>query len=200
MDELEVRAFPDAASFETWLSEHHATSSGVWVKMARSGTGIPSVTVDELVDAGLCWGWISGQRRSLDDTFYLQKYGRRRPRSLWSQVNVDKVAALTAAGRMRPPGQAEVDAAKSDGRWAAAYESQKNATTPPDLESALAADLGARQRFDSLTKSQRYSIIHPLLTAKTEKTRANRLAKAMANLSSNETHAGSADRSYELPP
>ncbi|WP_344316513.1 YdeI/OmpD-associated family protein [Acrocarpospora pleiomorpha] len=157
------------------------------------------MTVDELVDAGLCWGWISGQRRSFDDTFYLQKYVRRRPRSLWSQVNVDKVAALTAAGRMRPAGQAEVDAAISDGRWAAAYESQKNATTPPDLESALAANPGARQRFDFLTKSQRYSIIHPLLTAKTEKTRANRLAKAIATLSPNETNIGSAHRSYESP-
>ena len=114
--------------------------AGVWLKLAKANTGVPSMTSDEAVDVGLCYGWISGQRKGLDDVYYLQKYVPRRPRSRWSQVNVRKVEALTAAGRMRPSGIAEVEAAKADGRWDAAYESQKDATVPPDLAAALAAN------------------------------------------------------------
>ncbi len=103
---------------------------GVWLKIAKQGSGVPSLTSDEAVDVGLCYGWISGQRKSCDEIYYLQKYVPRRPRSRWSQVNVVKVGELTAAGRMRPSGVAEVEAAKSDGRWGAAYQSQRNATRP----------------------------------------------------------------------
>lgn len=117
-DEL---AFADAAAFDAWLAEHHGRADGIWIKMARKGSGVPSVTSDEAVDVGLCWGWVSSQRRPLDGTYYLQRYTRRRPRSRWSRVNVAKVEALTRAGRMRPPGQAEVEAAIADGRWDAAY-------------------------------------------------------------------------------
>ncbi|MCO4699145.1 hypothetical protein LRR80_05237 [Streptomyces sp. RO-S4] len=124
-DGLEVRAFPDAAAFEAWLAEHHSRREGMWVKVAKKASGIASVTEDELVDVGLCWGWISGQRRRLDDRYYLQKYGPRRPRSLWSRVNVEKVAALAAEGRMREPGLAEVRRAREDGRWDRAYASQR---------------------------------------------------------------------------
>jgi uncharacterized protein YdeI (YjbR/CyaY-like superfamily) len=116
-DGAPVEFFPSAAAFETWLEGHLDHVPGVWLKIAKAATGIPSLTSDEAVDVGLCFGWISGKRLGLDETYYLQKYVPRRTRSNWSDLNVRKVAALTAAGRMRPSGQAEVDAAKSDGRW-----------------------------------------------------------------------------------
>lgn len=119
--DLEVITFADAGAFEAWLAEHHGRQEGIWIKIAKKDSGVPSITSDEAVDVGLCYGWIASLRRALDETFFLQKYTPRRPNSRWSKVNVAKVAALTAAGRMRPPGQAEVDAAKADERWDAAY-------------------------------------------------------------------------------
>lgn len=124
------------------------------------------MTAEEAVDLGLCYGWISGQRKSYDETYYLQKYVPRRPRSRWSQVNVAKVEELAAAGRMRPSGLTEVEAAKADGRWAAAYQSQRNATVPPDLAAALAASPQAAQAFDALSKTQQYAVILKLVTAR----------------------------------
>jgi uncharacterized protein YdeI (YjbR/CyaY-like superfamily) len=118
VNEADVMAFRDAAEFEAWLDTHVDLRAGVWLKIAKKGSGVPSVTADEAVDVGLCYGWISGQRRSSDEVYYLQKYVPRRARSRWSQVNVAKVEELTAAGRMRPSGLAEVEAAKADGRWA----------------------------------------------------------------------------------
>lgn len=119
--EAEVLTFADAAAFEAWLEDHAGHQPGVWLKLAKVGSGIPSMTSDEAVDVGLCFGWISGQRKALDAVYYLQKYVPRRPRSRWSRLNVRKVEALTASGRMRPTGLAEVRAAQADGRWAAAY-------------------------------------------------------------------------------
>jgi uncharacterized protein YdeI (YjbR/CyaY-like superfamily) len=116
-NQAEVIAFRDVAEFETWLDAHSELPAGVWLKIAKKGSGVASLTSDEAVDAGLCFGWISGQRKSLDHIYYLQKYVPRRPRSHWSQLNVTKVGQLTAAGRMRPSGTAEVEAAKADGRW-----------------------------------------------------------------------------------
>jgi len=114
-------AFADAAAFDAWLATNHGRHEGIWIKMAKKGSGVPSITSDEAVDVGLCWGWISSHRKGLDGVYFLQKYTPRRPHSRWSKVNVAKVEALTRDGRMRPPGQAEVDAARADGRWAAAY-------------------------------------------------------------------------------
>lgn len=181
-DEAEVIAFRDAAEFEAWLDEHVDWTPGVWLKMAKAGSGIPSLTSDEAVDVGLCYGWISGQRKTYDEVYYLQKYVPRRPRSRWSQVNVRKVEALLAAGRMRPSGLAEVEAAKADGRWDAAYESQKDATVPPDLADALAASPLAARAFESLSRTRRYAVILDLVTARTAKTRSTRLRKAMTAL------------------
>ena len=113
--------FADAAAFDGWLAEHHDRREGIWIKIVKKASGIPSVTSDEAVDVGLCWGWISSHRKALDERHFLQKYTPRRPKSRWSKVNVAKVEALTRAGRMQAPGQAEVDAARADGRWAAAY-------------------------------------------------------------------------------
>lgn len=177
-----ILPFRNAAAFEAWLDRNGDAQAGVWLKLAKKGSGVPSMTDDEAVDVGLCYGWISGQRKSLDDVYYLQKYVPRRPRSLWSQVNVKKVAALTAAGRMRPGGFAEVEAAKADGRWAAAYAPQRSATVPPDLAAALAADPKAAKAFAALGKSARFSIIFKLATARTSRTRAALLAKAMTTL------------------
>jgi uncharacterized protein YdeI (YjbR/CyaY-like superfamily) len=119
-DGAPILPFRDADEFDAWLADHHDRRDGVWLELAKVSSGIPSMTSDEAVDVGLCWGWISGQRRALDETWYLQKYVPRRPRSNWSALNVRKVGELTRAGRMRPPGIAEVEAARADGRWDAA--------------------------------------------------------------------------------
>ncbi|HEY6688290.1 MAG TPA: YdeI/OmpD-associated family protein [Propionibacteriaceae bacterium] len=181
-DAARVIAFRDAAEFETWLAEHVDHNAGVWLKIAKKGSGIASLTEDEAVDVGLCYGWISGQRRGFDETYYLQKYVPRKPRSRWSQVNVRKVEELVAAGRMRPPGLAEVAAAKADGRWDAAYASQKEATVPPDLADALAASPQAASAFESLNKTERYAVILDIVTARNPGTRIADLRKAIAAL------------------
>jgi uncharacterized protein YdeI (YjbR/CyaY-like superfamily) len=180
--DAETMFFPDAAAFEAWLTDHVDHTPGVWLKIAKKSSGIASLTDDEAVDVGLCFGWISGQRKSLDDTYYLQKYVPRRPRSRWSQVNVGKVEELTAAGRMRPSGLAEVEAAKADGRWDAAYASQRNATVPPDLAAALAASPQAAQAFEALGKTRQFSVILDVVTARTPQTRSAHLRKAIAAL------------------
>ncbi|MGH8773834.1 MAG: YdeI/OmpD-associated family protein [Jiangellaceae bacterium] len=181
-DVADVIAFRDAGEFEAWLAEHVDHSPGVWLKIAKKGSGVASLADDEAVDLGLCYGWISGQRKAYDEVYYLQKYVPRRPRSRWSQVNVRKVEALIAAGRMRPSGLAEVEAAKADGRWDAAYESQRDATVPPDLAAALAASPRAAQAFESLSKTGQYAVILDLATARTPKTRSAHLRKAMTAL------------------
>ncbi|MDP3852527.1 YdeI family protein [Phenylobacterium sp.] len=181
-DAAETLAFADAAAFDTWLADHAGLQAGVWLKMAKKGSGVASLTSDEAVDVGLCHGWISGQRRPLDATCYLQKYVPRRARSRWSQVNVEKVEALTTAGRMAPAGLAEVAAAKADGRWASAYEPQSRAEAPPELEAALAGDARAAGAFSGLSRTARYAMILDIVTARTDATRAARLAKVMAAL------------------
>jgi len=181
-DEAKVIVFRDAAAFEAWLDAHVDLQAGVWLKLAKKASGIPSLTGDEAVDVGLCFGWISGVRKAYDEVYYLQKYVPRRPRSRWSQVNVAKVEELTAAGRMRPAGLAEVQAARADGRWAAAYESQRNATVPRDLATALAASPQAAQAFEALDNTHRYAVILKLVTARTATARAAQLRRAMAAL------------------
>ena len=122
-DELDTITCEDGAAWDAWLAANHGLRTDVWLKIAKQHTGVASLTNDEAVDVGLCWGWISGHRKALDETYFLQRYTARRPRSNWSAVNVAKVEALTATGRMRPPGLAEVDAAKADGRWNRAADS-----------------------------------------------------------------------------
>jgi len=187
LDGVEIIAFRDAAGWESWLADNHELQAGVWLKMAKQSSGIVSVTDDEVVDIGLCYGWVSGQRKSLDENYYLQKYVPRRPRSLWSKVNVDKVEMLLAAGRMREPGMAEVRAAQADGRWEAAYESQKNATVPPDVVAALEDNEQARAIFDSLDKTYQYRLYLPVLQARSPKARAARVEKMISMLEAGET-------------
>ena len=180
--DAEVIAFRDAAEFDAWLAAHVDQSAGVWLKIAKKGSGIASMTGDEAVDVGLCYGWISGQRKSFDETYYLQKYVPRRPKSRWSQVNVRKVEKLAAAGRMRPPGLAEVEAAKADGRWDAAYEPQREATAPSDLAAALAASPVAATAFAALSRTSQYAVILDVVTARAARTRAAHIRKAIAAL------------------
>ncbi|MDH2426004.1 YdeI/OmpD-associated family protein [Sphaerisporangium sp. TRM90804] len=183
---MDVLDFPDAAAWEAWLAAHHQTHDEAWLRIAKRGSGVVSVTVAEALDTALCHGWIDGQRKAFDDVSYLQRYSRRRPRSSWSKVNVAKVEALMATGRMRPAGLAEVAAAMADGRWEAAYESQATATVPPDLAAALAADPHANAAFERLGRSDRYAVILPLLKARTPETRARTLARSVARLAAQE--------------
>src|SRR4051794_27857313 len=153
--DLPVLAFPDQAAFEAWLEAEHATAPGVYVKLAKKGAGVPSVTYAELVESCLCFGWIDGRSNRLDDRFYLQRLTPRRARSVWSQKNVDAVEALIEAGRMRPAGLVAVDAARADGRWERAYAGSKDITVPDDLAAALDADPKVRAEFASLDGANR---------------------------------------------
>jgi uncharacterized protein YdeI (YjbR/CyaY-like superfamily) len=181
-DAAQVVAFRDGAAFETWLQENVDHHAGVWLKLAKKSSGVPSLTDGEAVDIGLCYGWISGQRKSLDEVYYLQKYVPRRPRSRWSMVNVRKVEELLAAGRMRPSGLAEVEAAMADGRWDAAYESQRLATVPDDLAAALAASPRAARVFEGLGRTEQYRVILDIVTTRTPTTRSAHLRKAVEAL------------------
>lgn len=181
-DRAPVLPFADAAAFDAWLDEHSGDQDGVWLKLAKVSSGIPSLTSDEAVDVGLCHGWISGQRRSRDETYYLQRYVPRRPRSVWSKVNVDKVAVLTAQGRMRPAGIAEVEAAKADGRWDLAYAGQATATMPDDLAQALAENPAASTAFDAMKKSERFVIMSRVVTLRTEEGRKKHIKRVVEKL------------------
>jgi uncharacterized protein YdeI (YjbR/CyaY-like superfamily) len=185
-DGLPQLSFASVDEWEAWLEANHDSSPGAWLKLAKKGSGIASVTLAEALDVCLCFGWIDGLRRSLDDDYYLQRYTPRRPRSKWSRINVEKVEALTAAGRMRPAGVAEVERAKADGRWEAAYESPRRMGVPDDLKRELAARPAAREFFESLDSRNRYAILYGLNDAKRPETRARRLAKFVAKLEAGE--------------
>ena len=180
--DAEVHHFVDLAAWEAWLAEHYELPAGAWLLIAKKGSAQTSVTITQALDVALCYGWIDSQRKSYDDDFYLQRYSPRRPSGSWSRVNVDKVAALTEAGRMRAPGLAEVEAARADGRWEAAYVSQKEAGVPPDLATALAGSAPAAATFAQLGKTAQYAVILQLLKARTPATRAARLARTIAQL------------------
>lgn len=177
-----ARPFAGIAQLESWLEKHHADRTGLWLKIAKRDSGVESVSAAEVIDSVLCFGWIDGQRKSLDAVYYLQRITPRRRRSAWSLINVEKVEALTETGRMRAAGLAEVEAARSDGRWAAAYPSQSRATVPDDLTAALEADEPARVFFGQLSRSDRYLVLLRLMTATTPEVRAARLQKAVASM------------------
>ena len=180
--DLPVLAFADQAALEEWLEAEHATAPGLYVRLAKKGSGVPSVTYAELVESALCFGWIDGRSQRLDETSYLQRITPRRPRSVWSQKNVAAVEALTAAGRMRPAGSAQVEAARADGRWERAYAGPATITVPDDLAAALAADPAAQQAFDGLDGRNRYAVLHRVATAATPQTRARRIAAVVTML------------------
>ncbi|NGO15315.1 OmdA domain containing protein, partial [Streptomyces sp. HC44] len=190
VDGVEIKVFDDAEQLDAWLGAHAGLRRGVWLKIAKKGADRSTVTVAEALDVALCHGWIDGQRRRHDETYFLQKYTPRRRGSEWSMVNVRKVEALTAAGRMRPRGLAEVAAAKEDGRWDVAYESQRNATVPDDLAAALDRNPRAKEAFERLGRTGRYQVMLGLLKARTPELRAARLDKAVAGLESPGAGAG----------
>jgi uncharacterized protein YdeI (YjbR/CyaY-like superfamily) len=174
--DLPVLGFPDQAALEAWLETEAATAPGVYVKLAKKGAGVPSVTYAELVESCLCFGWIDGRSNRLDDSFYLQRITPRRARSVWSQKNVDAVEALILAGRMRPAGLAAVDAARADGRWERAYAGSATITVHDDLAAALAAEPAAQREFEALDGANRYAVLWRVHTAASEATRAKRIA------------------------
>ena len=181
--DLPVLPFADQAALEAWLEEHHGTAPGLYVKIAKKGSGVPSVDWAGMVEVLLCFGWIDGRANRLDDSWYVQRITPRRPRSVWSRKNVETVARLVGQGRMRPAGLAAVEAAKADGRWERAYPGPATATVPDDLAAALDAVPGARAAFDGLTSGERYSVLWRVHTAATPGTRAKRIAAAVQSLS-----------------
>jgi uncharacterized protein YdeI (YjbR/CyaY-like superfamily) len=181
-DDLPVLAFADQAALEAWLEAEHGRAPGTYVRLAKKGAGVPSVTYAELVESVLCFGWIDGISRRLDERFYLQRITPRRRRSVWSLKNVETVAALTAAGRMRPAGLAAVTAAQADGRWERAYPGASRMTVPDDLAAALAAEPAAAAAFAALGASARFAVLFQVHDAATPATRARRISAQVAKL------------------
>ena len=184
--ELPTLPFATPGAFADWLAENHATSRGLWIKLAKTGSGIASIKYAEAVEVALCWGWIDGQAKRLDETWYVQKLTPRGVRSIWSKINCAKATALIEAGRMKPAGLAEVERAKQDGRWARAYDSPSNATVPDDLAVALAENARAAAFFIGLDSRNRYAILHRIQTAKKPETRARRIAEFVRMLAGRE--------------
>ncbi|MGV9453088.1 YdeI/OmpD-associated family protein [Streptomyces sp. NPDC003635] len=185
-EDLETVAFESAEAFEAWLGENHALSPGIWLKLRKKAPGIVALDYAQALGVALCYGWIDGQKAKFDDQWWLQRFTPRTRRSKWSKVNRDKAAALIAQGRMRPPGQAEIDRAKADGRWEAAYDSAKTATVPDDLAAALAANPVAADFFRTLDGANRYAILYRIQEAKKAETRARRIEKYVAMLARGE--------------
>lgn len=184
--QADVKPFKSAQAFEAWLRREHAQSEGLWLKIAKKGSGMASVSYPEAVDIALCWGWIDGQKKSFDDAYFLQRFTPRRPRSVWSKTNTAKVAALIEAGRMQAPGQAQVDAAQADGRWARAYDGARTATVPDELQAALTRCPPAQAFFSTLNASQRYAVIWRVQTAVRPETRARRVTELVEKLARGE--------------
>jgi uncharacterized protein YdeI (YjbR/CyaY-like superfamily) len=183
--EQEAVFFDGPDGFEAWLEAHGEASPDVWVKMAKKHTGIPSLDWARAVEVALCFGWIDGQSRRIDDDWYLQRFTPRRPKSTWSKINRQKVQALAEAGRMRSAGLAEVERAKADGRWDVAYDSMATASVPEDLAHAL-DEAGLREAFAGLDSRNRYAILHRVQTATKPETRARRIAKYVGMLEAGE--------------
>lgn len=176
-DGLPVLLFETQADFEAWLDEHHASSPGAWLRLAKKASGLRSLSYDEAVEAGLCFGWIDGQKKGYDERSWLQRFTSRGPQSIWSKVNRAKAEALIAAGRVRPAGFAAVERARQNGRWDSAYDPASTATVPEDLQAALDASERASAFFKSLSGANRYALLFRIQTAKKPETRARRIQK-----------------------
>ncbi len=190
VDPKKTKSFRDQAAFEAWLRAHHDTETEIWLKIHKKGSGAPSVTAAEALDVCLCWGWIDGIRKGFDERSFLQRYTPRKAKSIWSQVNRDNVARLIAAGRMNPHGQRQVDAAKADGRWDAAYapiRSTTEATIPADLRAAIDARPRATETFKKLGRMNLFALAFRTNNMKTPKGRAKKIATLVAMLERGET-------------
>ncbi|MFJ2564126.1 YdeI family protein [Streptomyces sp. NPDC088770] len=182
----EIIEFASAAELQDWLSRNYAASRGFWLKLTNNAAGEDVLTYAQALDVALCYGWIDGQKGKLDDAHWLQRFTPRSARSRWSKVNREKVAALIEQGRMQPPGIAEVERAKRDGRWEAAYAGAKSATVPDDLARALEANPAAAEFFQTLDSQNRYSILYRVQDAKKPETRARRIEKYVGMLANHE--------------
>lgn len=189
-DPAKIKSFRTDAEFERWLKANHARADELWIKMHKKASGLPSVTWVQAVDVVLCWGWIDGLRKSFDETSFLQRFTPRRPKSIWSQINRDNVERLMKAGRMTPHGQRHVDAAKADGRWAAAYapvKSASKASTPPDLRAAIKANAKAEKTFHTLGKMNLFALAFRTNNMKTPAGRAKKIAALVDMLARGKT-------------
>lgn len=189
-DPSRIRSFRTQAAFERWLSKNHDREPEIWIRIFKKATGIPTITAVEALDVVLCWGWIDGIRKGYDEESFLQRYTPRRPRSMWSQVNRDHVARLTAAGRMQPPGQRQVELAKADGRWDAAYAPIRSASEesiPPDLRAAIQANRKALRTFKTLGRMNLFALTFRTNHMKTPEGRARKIADLVAMLARGET-------------
>ena len=189
MKSIEILTLPFASKkkWADWLAKQHDKSSGVWLKRGKKGTGISSVTYEEALDVALCYGWIDGQKKGFDDQYWLQKFTPRGSKSIWSKINTEKAEKLIASGEMRPAGLKAIEAAKQDGRWEAAYESQKNISVPEDFQSALEKNKKAKAFFVTLNSANRYSFLFRLQTAKKAETREKRIRQFVEMLEKGET-------------
>jgi uncharacterized protein YdeI (YjbR/CyaY-like superfamily) len=184
-DPRRIHTFENEAAFERWLAAHHDSETEVWIKIHKKASGLPSITAAQAIDVVLCWGWIDGLRKSFDERSFLQRYSPRTPRSPWSQINRDHVARLIAAGRMKPAGQRQIDAAKAVGRWAAATAPLRETTkqtVPADLRRAIAANPRARRAFRTLPKLELFALAVRTNAMKTPEGRARKVAELVAKL------------------
>lgn len=185
-----IRSFRSAQAFEAWVSKNHAREDELWLKFHKKGSGLPSVTYAEALDVALCWGWIDGLRKAFDDRSFLQRFTPRRPRSIWSQVNRTHVDRLTKAGRMTPHGQKQVDAARADGRWEAAYAPIRTVTeagVPKDLRAAIGANPRAMKMFRALNRQNLFALAFRTNNMKTPEGRARKIGELVAMLARGET-------------
>jgi uncharacterized protein YdeI (YjbR/CyaY-like superfamily) len=189
-DPKKIRGFRSEAAFEAWLARNHGREKEIWLRVYKKASGVPTVTTSQALDVALCWGWIDGIRKSFDDISFLQRYTPRTPRSSWSQINQDHVARLTAAGRMTPHGQKQIDAARADGRWAAAYAPIRKVSAealPPDLRAAIEANPRARKTLQRLGKQNLFSLVYRTTSMRTSAGRARKIAALVAMLARGET-------------
>jgi len=184
---LPIQTFANRAAWEEWLARNGARSPGIWLKLAKKTAGKPTIARPDAVEAALCFGWIDGQLDKFDDTYWLVRFTPRGPKSRWSQNNRDTALRLVTAGKMKAAGQAEIDRAKADGRWDAAYAPQSKADVPDDLKKALDAHPKAKAFFAALSGANRYAILYRIHHAKMEKTRTARIEKFVAMLARGET-------------
>ena len=185
-----IKTFRTEAAFEKWLRANHARETEIWLRIYKKDAGVPTITIAQALDVVLCWGWIDGIRKSFDEHSYLQRYTPRRAKSIWSQINREHVARLTAAGRMTPHGQRQVDAAKADGRWDAAYAPIRSATTatiPADLRTAIEASPRARKLLRTLGRQNLFALAFRTNNMKTPAGRARKIAALVAMLERGET-------------
>ena len=189
-DPRRIKTFDSEAAFEKWLAAHHRTWPEVWIKMHKKGSGLPTVTPAQALDVVLCWGWIDGIRKAFDESSFLQRYSPRGPKSVWSQINRENVARLVAAGRMTPHGQRQIDAAKADGRWDAAYAPIARttaATLPADLRAAIEANPRARKTFRTLNRQNLFALAFRTTAMKTPAGRAKKIDALVAMLARGDT-------------